>query len=94
MEFEHVGKYKDAPDTFTKTEASPETLEVMNQILDQYYGRPDQIIAEGRKKQPDAIRALLDQGPFWAKTPWRRAGGRADLRRRDVRHLQQQLKVE
>jgi len=67
MEFEHVGKYKDAPDTFTKTEASPETLEVMNQILDQYYGSLVQAIADGRKKQPDAIRALLDQGPFLGK---------------------------
>src|SRR5882724_6434568 len=38
MEFEHVGKYKDAPDMFTKTASSPETREVMNQILDQYFG--------------------------------------------------------
>ncbi len=67
MEFEHVGKYKDAPDTFTKTEASPETLEVMNQILDQYYGSLVQAIADGRKKRPDAVRALLDQGPFLGK---------------------------
>jgi protease-4 len=67
MEFEHVGKYKDAPDTFTKTEASPETLEVMNQILDQYYSSLVQAIADGRKKQPDAVRALLDQGPFLGK---------------------------
>src|ERR1700704_1574985 len=49
MEFEHVGKYKDAPDTFTKTSPSPETLEVTNQILDQYYGNMVQVIAEGRK---------------------------------------------
>src|SRR6185436_16166017 len=48
MEFEHVGKYKDAPDTFTKTTASPETLEVTNQILDQYYGNLIQVIADGR----------------------------------------------
>jgi protease-4 len=67
MEFEHVGKYKDAPDTFTKTQASPETLEVMNQILDQYYGSLVKAISDGRKKQPEAVRALLDQGPFLGK---------------------------
>ena len=67
MEFEHVGKYKDAPDTFTKTGPSPETLEVMNQILDQYWGDLVSVIAEGRKKQPDQVKALLDQGPFTGK---------------------------
>ncbi len=64
MEFEHVGKYKDAPDEFTRTSPSPETLEVTNQILDQYYGDIVSVIAEGRKKQPEAVRALIDQGPF------------------------------
>ena len=28
MEFEHVGKYKDAPDMFTRTSPTPETLQV------------------------------------------------------------------
>ncbi len=64
MEFEHVGKYKDAPDQFTRTSPSPETLEVTNQILDQYYGDIVSVIAEGRKKQPADVRALIDQGPF------------------------------
>jgi protease-4 len=68
MEFEHVGKYKDAPDTFTKTTASPETLEVTNQILDQYYGNIVQVIAEGRKLPPGAVRAVIDQGPFIGKS--------------------------
>jgi protease-4 len=39
----------------------------MNQILDQYYGSLVQVIADGRKKQPEAVRALLDQGPFLGK---------------------------
>jgi protease-4 len=68
LEFEHVGKYKDAPDMFTKTSPSPETLEVENQILDQYYGNIINVIAEGRKKQPDAVRALIDDGPFVGKS--------------------------
>jgi protease IV len=64
MEFEHVGKYKDAPDTFTKTSPSPETLETTNQILDQYYGNLVQVVAEGRKLPPGAVRGVIDQGPF------------------------------
>jgi protease-4 len=64
MEFEHVGKYKDAPDTFTKTGPSPETLETTNQILDQYYGDLVAVIADGRKKTPDQVKALIDDGPF------------------------------
>ncbi len=68
MEFEHVGKYKDAPDQFTKTGPSPETLEVENQILDQYFGDIVHVIADGRKKTPDAVRALIDDGPFVGKS--------------------------
>src|SRR5579863_6831838 len=68
MEFEHVGKYKDAPDMFTKTSASPETLEVENQVLDQFFGSLLDVIAEGRKKQVADVRALIDDGPFVGKS--------------------------
>jgi protease-4 len=64
MEFEHVGKYKDAPDMFTRKDPTPETLEVTNEILDQYYGNLVQTIAQGRNKSPDQIRAAIDNGPF------------------------------
>ncbi len=64
MEFEHVGKYKDAPDTYTRTSPSPETLETTNEILDQYYGNMVQVIADGRKLPPGAVRGVIDQGPF------------------------------
>jgi protease-4 len=67
MEFEHVGKYKDAPDTFTRTSPSPETLEVNNQILDQYFGDIVAVISQGRKKQAADVRAAIDQGPFVGK---------------------------
>ena len=67
MEFEHVGKYKDAPDMFTKTGSSPETREVINQVLDQFFGDFVNTVAEGRKKPPDAVRALIDNGPFIGK---------------------------
>jgi protease IV len=64
MEFEHVGKYKDAPDMFTKTSSSPETREVINGLLDQFYGDFVNTVAEGRKKTPEQVRALIDNGPF------------------------------
>ncbi len=67
MEFEKLGKYKDAPDEFTKTAPTPETLEVTNEILDQYYGNLVEVIAKGRNKTPDEIRAAMDNGPFVGK---------------------------
>jgi protease-4 len=64
LEFEGVGLYKDAPDTYTKTAPSPQTLEVTNQILDQYFGDLVNVIAQGRKRTPEQARAAIDQGPF------------------------------
>jgi protease-4 len=64
MEFEHVGKYKDAPDMFTKTSSSPETREVIDGLLDQFYGDFVASVAEGRKKTLQEVRALIDNGPF------------------------------
>ena len=64
MEFEGIGLYKDAPDTYTKTAPSPQTLEVTNAILDQYFGNLVNVIAEGRKREPAVIRAAIDKGPF------------------------------
>ncbi len=67
LEFQHVGKYKDAPDMFTKNGPSPETLEVINGLLDQFYGDFVSVVAEGRKKNPSDVRALIDTGPFVGK---------------------------
>ncbi len=66
MEIEHIGKYKDAGDVFTRTSMTPETREVLNSVLDQLYGRLAGSIAEGRKKKPEEMRALIDEGPFLA----------------------------
>ena len=68
LEFEHVGKYKDAPDMYTRTSPTPETLEVENQILDQYFGDIVAVIAEGRKKKPEDVKELIDDGPFVGKS--------------------------
>jgi len=66
VQVEHAGKYKDFGDMFTRSSMSPETSEVMNSILDDLYGNLIDRIAQGRKLAPDAVRALLDQGPFLA----------------------------
>jgi protease IV len=67
IEIEHVGKYKDAGDMFTRKSASPETLQVMNSVLDDLYGQIVGRFATARKKSPDQIRAIIDQGPFTSK---------------------------
>jgi protease-4 len=45
---------------------SPESREVLNQILDQFYGDLVTTIATGRKKQPDEVRSIIDKGPYRA----------------------------
>ena len=66
VQVEHAGKYKDFGDMFTRTSMSPATSEVMNSVLDSLYGNLVARIAQGRKKNPDDVRALIDQGPFLA----------------------------
>lgn len=67
MEVEHVGKYKDAYDAFTRTSLSPESKQVYNELLDQYYNNLAEVIGAGRKKSPDEVKAIIDKGPFVAK---------------------------
>jgi protease-4 len=66
MDVIHAGKYKDAFDMFTRTSMTPETREVLNDILDQYFGDLVNTIAQGRKKQPEQVKALINEGPFEA----------------------------
>jgi protease IV len=66
MQVDHIGRYKDAGDIFTKTNMSPETREVLNQVLDQLYGDFCSTVAQGRHKSADDVRGLVDQGPFVA----------------------------
>lgn len=64
VDVEHAGKYKDYGDQFTRSNMSPETSEVMNSLVNDYYGDLVQSIAKGRGKSPDTIRAVIDDGPF------------------------------
>jgi protease-4 len=66
VQVEHAGKYKDFGDMFTRSDMSPETREVMTPLVDDLYGDLVARIAAGRKKSPDQVRAVIDQGPFTA----------------------------
>jgi len=66
VEVEHAGKYKDFGDMFTRTDMSSETREVTTQLVDSLYANLVSGIAAGRKKSPEEIRTIIDQGPFTA----------------------------
>jgi protease-4 len=66
VEIEHAGKYKDFGDMFTRSDMSPETREVMTSVVDDLYGDLVAGIASGRRKTPDQVRAIIDEGPFTA----------------------------
>ncbi len=66
FEVDHIGRYKDAGDIFTKTNMSPETREVLGQVLDQLYGDFCSNVAGGRHKSVEDIKTLIDMGPFTA----------------------------
>jgi protease-4 len=67
VDVEHVGKYKDYGDQFTRYSMSPETTEVMTSLVDNLFADLVDTIAKGRGKSPEAIRAAIDDGPFLAK---------------------------
>jgi protease IV len=66
VQVEHAGKYKDFGDMFTRSDMSPETREVMTSVVDDLYTNLVDGIASGRKRSPDEVRTIIDQGPFTA----------------------------
>jgi protease-4 len=64
VDVDHIGKYKDAGDLFTKTNMSPETRDVLNQVLDQIYNDFCTTVGQSRRMTGDQIKALIDAGPF------------------------------
>ena len=57
-------KYKNAPDQYTKKEMGEGQAEVINAVLDEYFGRLTNGIAESRKKTPEDVQALIDGAPY------------------------------
>jgi protease-4 len=64
VQVDHIGQYKDYGDMFTRTNMSPQTREVLNQVLDQIYGDFCIVTGSGRHKSADDMRTLIDMGPF------------------------------
>ncbi|MEO8650405.1 MAG: signal peptide peptidase SppA [Acidobacteriota bacterium] len=57
-------KYKNAPDQYTKKEMGEGQAEVINSLLDEYFGRFADGIAEARKKSPEDVKTLIDGAPY------------------------------
>jgi protease-4 len=95
VEIEHAGKYKDFGDMFTRSDMSPETREVMTSVVDDLYANLVTGIAVGRRKSPDEVRAIIDQGPFTA--PQALQAGLVDALRFEDQmwgELKERIKVE
>ncbi|MGI8468824.1 MAG: signal peptide peptidase SppA [Pyrinomonadaceae bacterium] len=59
-----IGKYKSAPEQYTRKTMSDAQREVMNAVLDDYFNRFISAIAESRKKSPDDVKAIIDNAPY------------------------------
>src|SRR5690606_39473013 len=53
-------KYKSAPDQYTKTEMGEGQREVINALLDEYFGQYTNAIAKARSKSVEDVKALID----------------------------------
>ena len=60
-------KYKNAPDQYTKKEMGEGQREVMNSLLDEYYGRLTNAIAESRKVPVESAKEFIDNAPYDAR---------------------------
>ena len=67
VQVDHMGKYKDAGDMFTKTSMTPETREVLNGVVDQIFNDFCATVGQGRHKSADQVKTLVDAGPFMAE---------------------------
>lgn len=66
VQVDHMGKFKDAGDIFTKTSMTPETRQVLNSVVEQIYDDFCAAIGQARHKTADQVKTLVDAGPFMA----------------------------
>ena len=59
-----IGKYKNAPDAYTRNDMSEAQEEVLNSLLDQIYGSLVSGIAEDRKLSEEKVKELIDNAPY------------------------------
>ncbi len=58
------GKYKSAGEPFIQERMSPESREVVDATLDEFFGQLLDGISEGRGRDPEHWQAVLDEGPY------------------------------
>jgi len=64
----HIGKYKSAFDMYTRDTTTTANAEQINAYLDDLYEMMTRDIALSRDINQDSLKALIDRGPFVAKT--------------------------
>lgn len=65
-DFYQIGKYKSAPDQFTRKDMSPAHREQLDALLDDIFNRFVAEIADKRKKSVEDVRVLIDNAPLSA----------------------------
>ncbi|MEZ5330473.1 MAG: signal peptide peptidase SppA [Thermoanaerobaculia bacterium] len=66
-DFDHIGRYKSAAESFTRTDHSEASREALDGILDDLYGQIVDAVAEARDLAPERVRELVDHGPYTAE---------------------------
>ena len=66
-QFVGIGKYKNAPNQFTESGFTAPHREQMDALLDSFFAEYVKGIAEARHLSPEAVRAILDEGPYDAR---------------------------
>lgn len=61
-----TGRYKSAGEPYSREEMSPEWHQVLDEMLDEFYGQLLDGIAAGRGQDTGHWQAVMDQGPFTA----------------------------
>jgi len=64
MDTLQMGDFKNAGEPYSRSSMSEPLKKHMNLILDDLYGQMIDNIAEGRKKTPDEVKKLIDEGPY------------------------------
>jgi protease-4 len=66
-DFNRVGRYKSAVETYTQSQYTPEAQEAIAAVLDGYFAQIVSAIAEARHQSDGAVRALIDGAPYSAE---------------------------
>ena len=63
IEYERVGKYKSAVESFAESKMSDANREMTTALLDSVYDRFVEVVAEARSLTPEQVHAAIDEAP-------------------------------